>query len=784
MTGTSQFPVGPADTPDEPGLGPPPLSQSGPAGTLSARPSSSHTGLDDRSCETAARAAITGRLYDASSQRAQLETVESRDLGSRLIQVRLGLASSLFVALRAKHPPTAAHSLRVALGASALACELNLTTCERDSLELAALLHDIGKIGVPDCILQKPGRLTADEAQVMAQHVGMGLEILSNCCASPEVLQIVRYAGAWFNGSRSGTHKRSGAELPIGSRIVAVVDAFDAMTTDHVYRPAWSQERALAELFHYAGTQFDPDLVRKFSDLSAGRLVPRLSQAARTWLRMLDPDASSSQWRLETASRPAGEPMTPDALFQQKLIRNMHDGVVFVDSQLRIFLWNRGAERLTGIRGAAVYRRTWVPSLLKLRNAERRFISDDQCPVARAVRAGVPMQSRVILPGRSEWGDEKELPADLHVIPVHSPDGTIQGATLLLHDVSPQTSLEELCINLHDQATKDPLTGVANRAEFDRMHELFISAHLETRLPCSLIVCDIDHFKQVNDRHGHQAGDEAIKSLAVLLSNKSQPGDVVARYGGEEFVVLCADCNNAAAAQRAEIIRRALAEKTQPMLGGNRITASFGVTELQPGDTAETMFRRADRALLQAKEMGRNLVVQLGSGMQSPERRAWWLPERYKPSVLLEKHLVTSVPMELVVEKLRGFVADHGAKVNFCVNDHIQLCLEANQMPLMPRHADRSVPFLIDLRLAESQAEIPGHPGLPPRVQTRTEVEVLFQPKRLRDRRREQATERARQILASLKSYLVAEERLPKRGRDLPASSEKPWFAWLGWTNR
>ena len=140
------------------------------------------------------------------------------------------------------------------------------------------------------------------------------------------------------------------------------------------------------------------------------------------------------------------------------------------------------------------------------------------------------------------------------------------------------------------------MTQVANRAEFDRVHELFVEAHQQQQVPCSLLMCDMDHFKSVNDTWGHQAGDEAIKSLTILLKGACRPGDLVARYGGEEFVMLCADCDNAAAARRAEQVRIALSQMRQPKMEGHTITVSFGVTEIQPGDTAETMLRRADRA--------------------------------------------------------------------------------------------------------------------------------------------------------------------------------------------
>ena len=157
-----------------------------------------------------------------------------------------------------------------------------------------------------------------------------------------------------------------------------------------------------------------------------------------------------------------------------------------------------------------------------------------------------------------------------------------------------------------------------------------------------------------------------LVSFAALLQRCCRCGDLVARYGGEEFVMVCGDCDNATAAARAERIRIELANTIQPALNNSRLTASFGVTELQPGDTPESMFRRADRAVYKAKAMGRNTVVQLGCGMsgESPEPISnwwsnFWLPGR--PELLMEKKLVTGVPIEVVIEKLRGFVVDHDA---------------------------------------------------------------------------------------------------------------------------
>ncbi len=672
---------------------------------------------------------------------------------NQLVQVRLGIASSLFTALRCKHRPTAAHALRVALTTSAWAVREELPGAERDVLELAALLHDVGVIGVPDDVLMKPGPLDHEEVVAMEGAREMSVEILRSSCAAPEVLEIVRNVAAWYDGSKGG-FSVSGDSIPSGARRIAVVEAFDSMTTDHVFRPAMSRERAMAELFEYAGTQFDPALVARFAELCDGDATQLRADVAATWLGSLDPEMANSYWHLAEVRRQTGE-SDLDALFQSRLLANMHDGVVFIDSSLRVLLWNHGAERMTGISSESIYHRRWVPRLLDMRDEKGQAVAEADCPVACVLRSGVQSLRRLTLTGRSG----RPVAVDTHVIPVIAGVGVIRGVVLLLHDASSEISLEQRCQNLHEKATLDPLTQVGNRAEFDRVHAMFVKAHLDRGLPCSLMICDLDHFKQVNDTYGHQAGDEAIKSLARLMKNACRPGDLVARYGGEEFVMLCADCDNAVAARRAEQIRLALSQFQQPMLDGRSITASFGVTEVQPGDTPETMLRRADRALLLAKSRGRNTVVQLGSGSESREAASRWSIWRKQAAseTVVEQRLVTPVPVKMAIEKLRGFVADHCARIIKTEGNEVFLQIEDGQEHAR-RSGDRPMTFLMELRFSEERTREAGDERTATARPTRTRIHVTVTPKRNRDRRRNDVASRAREVLLSLRSYLMASE--------------------------
>ena len=686
---------------------------------------------------------------------ATVATSESTaSVENRLAQVRLGMASSLFTSLRCKHAATAAHSLRVAIGCSAWAAAMKLPGEERDRIEVAALLHDIGKIGVPDSVLLKPGKLLREEIAAMERHRLMGLDILQSCCADPGVLEIVGYAPAWFDGINKG-FQLSGKHLPLGARMVAIVDAFDSMTTDHVWRPARTRERALQELFQCAGTQFDGDLVAHFHELHTLDQQKLNGIVTRRWLQTLDPDAANSFWRFNDCVLPSGEP-TPEILFQQRLLDNMYDGVVFVDSQMQILLWNRGTERLTGIAGSSVLQRPFVPRLIGLRDEKGKLVHEPDCPVEYALRSGVQSLRRMMIAGR-----KGPVSVDLHAIPVTSRDGTIHGATLLLHDASSEITLEERCQTLHTKATQDPLTHLANRAEFDKGLLDFVDLHQKKHLPCSLIICDIDRFKSVNDTYGHQAGDEVIKSFAATLKSLCRAGDLAARYGGEEFVMICADCASSSAYERAEQIRRAFGDIRQEALEGRHVTASFGVTELQAGDDAETILRRADRALLQAKDSGRNMVIQLGTGLSDvpvEAKTGWWFWRRALSNVLVEKNLVTLVPLKVAVEKLRGFVADHCAQIDLLEGNDVHLRIDATADGPLRRNSDRPVPFLVEMHFTERRVQSAVGSSGTTSESLQTVIRVTIRPRKDRDRRREGILDRANKVLFSLRSYLMATE--------------------------
>ncbi len=202
-----------------------------------------------------------------ASGRIEEPVTENSRRDQLLSEGRLGMVDGLLKALRYKHPHSAAHCLRVALRCSAWAEHLGVGEDDRDTLELAALMHDIGKIGATESLLHNPNRLTSEEQASAEQFRAMGLDILSSCCGDSRVLEAVKYVGVHFDHQAGSDLPLNGRELPLAARMITIVDAYDAMTTDQVYRPAKSQERALGELFEIAGSQFDPALVKQFAGL-------------------------------------------------------------------------------------------------------------------------------------------------------------------------------------------------------------------------------------------------------------------------------------------------------------------------------------------------------------------------------------------------------------------------------------------------------------------------------------------------------------------------------------
>jgi HD-GYP domain-containing protein (c-di-GMP phosphodiesterase class II) len=189
--------------------------------------------------------------------------LQNAEAYEKLDRMYLETVTALAAAMEAKDQYTASHADSLATMAVAVGSRLGLSDAELRMLQFAAVLHDIGKIGIPGNILNKPAELTRDEFETMAQHTIIGERIISRIDYLVPIARIIRSAHERWDGAGypDGYH---GEEIPLASRILLVCDAFDAMTTDRPYRSALPVDEALGELANHAGSQFDPRVVDVF----------------------------------------------------------------------------------------------------------------------------------------------------------------------------------------------------------------------------------------------------------------------------------------------------------------------------------------------------------------------------------------------------------------------------------------------------------------------------------------------------------------------------------------
>lgn len=670
-------------------------------------------------------------------------------INDRLVLSRLGVYTGLFYALRAKHPPTAAHALRVAIGCSKWAAWRNLP--ERDMLEVAALLHDIGKIGVPDRVLQKPDQLNSQEQLMIRMQADVADELLRASGASEALMAIVRSARS---GDRSD-------EVALPARMLSIVDAFDSMTTEQVFRRAMGRAEAIQELAQKAKSQSERELIIDFAELISEPRPELETQIATRWLNELVPNITPGFWESNLPASCGAIQNILDTLFHHRLLDTVSDATVYIDSDAQVLHWNRAAEKLTGRPAASLINCRWTPELMGLQSVDGKELSESESPLEPLWSEHSHVDVRL----RVKNADGIELVVRFWALPVFSGDQELAGAILLVRDASNEATLEQKVQTLHEIATQDPLTKVANRAELNRKMPDFLDEHVEEDVPGSLIICDIDYFKRINDNYGHQAGDEALVVFADLLRNTARGGDLVARYGGEEFVVLCEGCDLKAAMMRAEQMRKAVEDKPIPALKGRSMTSSFGVTQIQPGDDSETLLARADRALFTAKENGRNRVEKLGddskavattpSRVRGPKKGGWRNWFSGTGEILSTNEYLAKVPKEVAIQKLEGFINDHKAELKSIKDSRIVIRVDCQKNESLTRKGDRPAVMLLDVSIVE--VEVMGT-GRRKGYETRTMMTVSIRAIRARDRRSEAIRSQATKLLQSFQAYLVAEE--------------------------
>jgi len=273
------------------------------------------------------------------------------------------------------------------------------------------------------------------------------------------------------------------------------------------------------------------------------------------------------------------------------------DAIVMLDGQGKVVFWNPAAEQLFGYSREEVLGRELHRLLVP--NEELYRACKKALKHFQLTGEGNIVGKTIEFKGRHK--DGQEIYVELSLSPLKIKDAW--HAVGILRDISERKKMEE---QLYRLSITDPLTNVYNRRFFMQMLKQEIQRAQRTGRSFSVIMLDLDHFKSVNDRFGHAAGDLVLKTIAEAVSKRIRKTDSLARWGGEEFIILLPETPVDGATNLAEELCASLSSLTVPGVG--HVTASFGVAGYVPSDTVDTITMRADNMLYEAKTAGRNCV--------------------------------------------------------------------------------------------------------------------------------------------------------------------------------
>ena len=295
-----------------------------------------------------------------------------------------------------------------------------------------------------------------------------------------------------------------------------------------------------------------------------------------------------------------------DDAFHKSLVDHLSEGVYYVDRERCILYWNRGAERITGFDGDDVVGRRCSDGLLAHVDEAGHQLCQTVCPLVASMRSDEPREVEVWL----RHHDGHRVPVRVRTAPIHDAEGGVIGAVEIFDDASRLVDARTQAAAANRDALCDALTGLPNRRHLDVALDARLEDLRRYGWSFGLLIADVDHFKAVNDTYGHDVGDQALRTVASTLAGGARAGDLVGRWGGEEFVILAKGGDERTLSSLAERCRALVASVTV-RVGDVHIPVrvSVGAALAVAADGPQDVLTRADAALYQAKEGGRDRVV-------------------------------------------------------------------------------------------------------------------------------------------------------------------------------
>jgi diguanylate cyclase (GGDEF)-like protein/putative nucleotidyltransferase with HDIG domain len=554
-----------------------------------------------------------------------------------MADLHLATIEALALAIDAKDQTAQTHIRRVQFYAAELARTLGMPDSEIQGVKTAALLHDIGKLAVPEHILSKPGPLTQEEFQKIRIHPQVGAEIISAVPFPYPVAPLILSHHERWDGKGYPQGLKT-EEIPLGARILSVVDYFDALTSDRPYHKAMTPEAAIALLTQESGKALDPSVVQMFI-----HMLPQLTAEAQRLehepARRLSLETTSDRGRPAVGFEPEsakGTTVFEDIAHAHREIYALYEIAQTMGTSL-------------GVADTMVLISSKLSSLVPFTSCAL-FVFDEEADVLRcAFATGAEADAINSMSVRSGQGLTGWVARNRRSLVNARPSADFEAAGLTARPTALQSALvaplvfndrfigtlavyhsiadfytddhrrlldrvsEQASAVIHnsivfeqtqEDSLTDPLTGLPN-TRFMFMHltrELARAERLKSEV--ALLVMDLDKFKDINDSHGHHVGDRALREVAVVLRNAIRPYDICVRYAGDEFIVVLSGCGQEEAERKRMELQEAVDAVQFEARPGRRVPLALSVGAAifpHDGHTYEALLATADSRMYRDK---------------------------------------------------------------------------------------------------------------------------------------------------------------------------------------
>ncbi|MFN7996112.1 MAG: diguanylate cyclase [Bryobacteraceae bacterium] len=574
-------------------------------------------------------------LYLARLEREKRHAENEKRHAETVAALHLRTIEALALAIEAKDASAHNHLRRVQLYAVALGEELGLSGAELEALRAAAILHDIGNLAVPEHIVSKPGKLTPEEFEKMKVHPVVGAAILERVQFPYPVASTVRYHHERWDGS-GYPEGLSGEQIPIGSRILAAVDCLNALASDRRYRRAVPIDEAMRIVSERAGTSFDPRVVdllqRRYVELENTARAAALERAGSNDRKVTRdvpangpgksdaPAANQPEFLLSIAAAREEMQMLYELTNELGSSLSLHQTLAALDSRLK---------RMIPYETMVVYVERdghLVPEFAQ--GDDSHVLSSLRIPVGEGLSGWVAQNLEPVINGdpalEPGYANDPAVPARLRAglaVPLQGTNGVVGVLTLYCskHDgfsrdhfrillaISSKASMAIENALHHQQAemsaTTDSLTGLPNTRSLFLRLDAELSRCRRSNAPLAILVCDLDGFKQVNDRFGHMQGNKVLKTVAQGLAENCREYDYVARMGGDEFVMVLPGVRSDAIKKRARELNEMVRQAGLSICGEDLLSISVGDAHFpEHGLDAEQLLARADQCMYKVKK--------------------------------------------------------------------------------------------------------------------------------------------------------------------------------------